>query len=755
MGDSSLLDFIEYLLEWSRNHALYVVTLARPELVDRHPSWGAGKRNFTSVFLEPLPAAAMEQLLDGLVPGLPDELREQILVRAEGVPLYAVETVRMLLDRGLLERHGGVYRLSGPVDDLAVPQSLQGLIAARLDGLRPDARRALQDAAVLGKTFTLESLAAISAVPADQLGPVLAELVRKEVLSVQMDPRSPERGQYGFLQDLVKRVAYETLSKRDRKEKHLAVAAWFESSWGGEERDVVEVVASHYLEAFNLAPQDPDADVVKERAADVLFHAGERAASLAANAEAERYFQKAAELVGAPSRRAEFLDHAGEAAWKTRRAEAASQHWERSIAIYVAEGKSHAAARVSAALGRVEASRGHIDQALERMERAYAVLADDPPDADLGMLAEGLGALHFFVGNSERAIGLTEKALDIAEALGLPDVLSRALNTKATLQSSAGHAEEALALYAHALKLALDYGLHTAAFRAYNNLADAYDRRDRYQDALPLLRDLLALARKVGDRVYELSTISELTYVLMQVGEWDEASELASSIPESELDEAGGELLSLLTFAETYVQRGQIQESQTLITAFERMAASDDRQERSAYLAARAGHLRASGKVADALADAEAAIDAGLKVFGTQHQGVKSAIVEAVESAFSLGDNAKVRELLLWIDGLRPGERPPYLRAQAARFRARLGSTGEPGMVEPAFMEAVETFTQIGMPFWLAVTQLEHAEWLMANGRDAEAVRLVDDATLMFERLQARPWLDRARQSAPAAGVAS
>jgi len=275
-ADTSLLEFVEYLLEWSRNHALYVVTAARPELVDRHPTWGAGKRNFTAAFLEPLAATAMEQLLDGLVPGLPDELREQILQRSEGVPLYAVETVRMLLDRSLLERAGSVYRLTGAVEDLEVPQSLHGLIAARLDGLRPEARHVLQDAAVLGKTFTVASLAAVSGVQAPELQPMLAELVRKELLSVQADPRSPERGQYGFLQDLVKRVAYETLSKRDRKEKHLAVAAWYEGSWGGEEGDVVEVIAAHYLEAYNLAPQDPDADQVKDRAADVLFQAGER-----------------------------------------------------------------------------------------------------------------------------------------------------------------------------------------------------------------------------------------------------------------------------------------------------------------------------------------------------------------------------------------------------------------------------------------------------------------------------------------------
>ena len=96
----------------------------------------------------------MQELLDGFAPGLPRDLHERILERAEGVPLYAVETVRMLLDRGLLERDGEVYRPTGEIDALEVPETLHALIAARLDGLTPDERRALQDAAVLGKSFT-------------------------------------------------------------------------------------------------------------------------------------------------------------------------------------------------------------------------------------------------------------------------------------------------------------------------------------------------------------------------------------------------------------------------------------------------------------------------------------------------------------------------------------------------------------------------------------------------------------------------
>src|SRR5207248_6427080 len=112
-ADASLLDFVEYLLDWSRNHPLFVVTLARPDLVERRPTWGAGQRSFTSLYLEPLATEAMEELLKGLVPGLPETLRDQILERAEGVPLYAVETMRMLLDRGLVVREARLRRARG------------------------------------------------------------------------------------------------------------------------------------------------------------------------------------------------------------------------------------------------------------------------------------------------------------------------------------------------------------------------------------------------------------------------------------------------------------------------------------------------------------------------------------------------------------------------------------------------------------------------------------------------------------------
>src|SRR6266545_4974297 len=244
-ADPSLLEFVEYLLEWSRSHPIFVLTLARPDFQQQHPSWGAGKRNFTSIYLESLATPAMEELLDGFVPGLPEELLAQILERAEGVPLYAVETVRMLLDRGLLERAGTRYRPTGPIEALEIPETLHALVAARLDGLDVDERSLVQDAAVLGKSFPKQALAALNGSSQGRLESLLTGLVRKEVLSLQADPRSPERGQYAFLQDLLRQVAYETLARRERKRRHLAAADYLEQSWGPAEQEIAEVVAAH------------------------------------------------------------------------------------------------------------------------------------------------------------------------------------------------------------------------------------------------------------------------------------------------------------------------------------------------------------------------------------------------------------------------------------------------------------------------------------------------------------------------------
>jgi class 3 adenylate cyclase/tetratricopeptide (TPR) repeat protein len=740
-ADAALLDFIEYLLEWSRNRPIFIMTQARPDLLERRPDWGR-KRSATTLYLEPLTADAMHQLLAGLVPGLPDELSKRILDRAEGVPLYAVETVRMLLDRGLLVQEGNTYRPAGTIESLDVPETLHALIAARLDGLDQVERRLLQDASVLGKTFTQDGLAALMSEPEERLEPLLTSLVRKEVLGIQADPRSPERGQYGFLQDLVQRVAYETVSRRDRKAKHLAAARLLQATWAADDDDVIEVVASHYLEAFRAVPDAPDAAEVKQKAARMLARAGERAASLASSLQAQHYFEQAVELVDDPLTKAELHERAGQMAWAAGLSSEARSHFEQAMSAFGSIGLTHPAARVSARLGEITWQEGRIEEAVAQMEEAFAVLSREEHDADLAALAAQLGRLLYFSGRTEEAQERIEYALDIAEALRLPETLSQALNTKGLILGTHGRFEEGTLLIRHALEIALDNDLSSAALRAYGNVGALASWQDRIPEVMEWVEAQLAYARKVGDRLYEISAITGPIPDMIYVGRWDEALAAAQqSGPLGDLPQ--GALISVLSAAIVSVHRGELDEARHLLDLGSGLESSHDVQNRTVYQVARSPLLRAEGRLEEALAAGEEAWGARGEI-GLQHQPVKEGLMEALEAAFGLGDMEKAERLLGEIQALRPGELTPYPQAQGARFGARLAAArGENDRVETGFVAAETQFRTLSFPFHLALTLLEHGEWLVAQGRGEEAMSLLDEAREIFERLRARPWLER------------
>ncbi len=328
-ADSGLIDFVDHLLEWSRSFPIYVVTLARPDLIERRPEWGAGKRSFTSIFLEPLPDEAMHELLAGLVPGLPASAEQAIVARADGIPLYAVETVRMLLSEGKLSLDGGIYRPTGDLTNLAVPESLTALIASRLDALPPDERALASDAAVLGQSFTMAGITSVSGLDEDDLTARLRSLVRREILTLETDPRSPERGQYAFVQALIREVAYNSLAKRDRKIRHLAAARFFESL---ETDEVAGGLAGHYLSAYRNAADGAEADAVGAQARLALKAAAQRATVLGAHDQALTFLDQALEVTTDPAETAELLERAGDAAASAGRWEAADAHYRQAIA---------------------------------------------------------------------------------------------------------------------------------------------------------------------------------------------------------------------------------------------------------------------------------------------------------------------------------------------------------------------------------------------------------------------------------------
>ena len=738
-ADESLLDFVEHLLDWSRNHPIYVITLARPELVERRPTWGAGQRNFTSIYLDPLPAHAMGELLDGLVPGLPTEAREQILARAEGVPLYAVETVRMLLDRGDLVQDGPVYRPAREIGTLDVPETLHALIAARLDGLSPEERRLLQDGAVLGKTFTERALVALDGVAEQGVGGLLTGLVRKEVLSLQTDPRSPEHGQYGFLQDLVRHVAYETLSRRERRTRHLAAAAYLEASLV--EDEVAEVVAAHYVAALEAVPDTDDAAEIRDRARDALARAGDRATALAASAEAHRYYRRAAELAVEPHDQASLLDRAGQAALRANAPIEARELLERAHALFAADD-AQSAALVSVRLGELDWLEGHSSQAAARLEAALDGLAGREPDADVASVAGQLGRFLVLNGDPERALPYVEQALSLAEALDVPEVLSQSLNTKATFAATAGRTNEARILLQGALEVALEHDLHPAALRAYNNLAWVLEMQDRPREVLVVCDRGVEHARRIGDRSLEENFVGGSLYTRYLLGDWDDAQAQAATLAETAATYQT-QLLTLDLIA-IHAARGELAEART---SWEQLTEEpDDPQAIVVVRVNEAIVLRAEGSARGALASAETAFACREQV-GISSMHIKRAVEELLESALAAGDRAKAEEILAILDALRPGELTPLYRGLRGRFRGRLA---EGPAAAAHFREAEQAYEALGAPFHLAVTQLEHAESLETRGPSDEAEALRGSARAVFARVGATPWLDRADR-APAA----
>jgi class 3 adenylate cyclase/tetratricopeptide (TPR) repeat protein len=739
-ADSSLLDFVEYLLEWSRDAPIYVITLARPELQERRPTWGAGQRDFTSLYLHPLSSAAMEELLEGLVPGLPERLREQILGRAQGVPLYAVETVRMLLDRGMLAPEGSAYRPTAEIATLEVPETLHALIAARLDGLPAEERRLLQDGAVLGKTFTLAALAALSGAPTERIEARLSTLVRKEVLGVQSDPRSPERGQYGFLQDLVRHVAYETLSRRERASRHLAAAAHIEQSFTQED-EVVEVLASHYLAALEAAPDAENAAAIRTTTREMLSRAGDRAGSVGAADQGSRYYEQAAALADHPHEEAALLLQAGRLAIQGNRLDTARQRLERVLDIFTQAGDARAAAGASAALADVDISEGRLDDAARRLEPAVAQLDREAPSRELAAALAQLGRVRVLAGHRDIAVPALERALTLSEQLALPDVFVEALISRGMAVSMQGRNTEAQILLDAAAAMAHREQLYASALRAMNNLASTFDGADRFVEAVDVLERATVLAARRGDRLWEERLRVGVLSHLVVLGRWDEA--LVTAAEQSPQANGLIAMVGILSTVAVHCERGDVAAARALLTWAGATRDSDNAEYRLAYASSEARVLRAEGRLAEALAGAERSVSAFDEVDVTSSG--KMVVAEGIEAALALGEIDRAEELLGRWESLDPGRRTPTVRGQSSRLRARLDAArGKRERVDERFGTAEEIFGEMGLTFHLAATRLEHAEWLAGQGRADGAKPLLDEARATFEHLRATPWLERA-----------
>jgi class 3 adenylate cyclase/tetratricopeptide (TPR) repeat protein len=519
-ADGGLLDFIEHLLDWSKNHPILVVGLTRPELYERRPGWGGGHRLVTSISLEPLAEQAMRDLLAGLVPGLPDEAAKAILRRADGIPLYAVETVRMLVSEGRLEQADGVYRPTGQLNELAVPETLRSLIASRLDALEPARRSVLQDAAILGQRFTLPVLAQVSGMADDQLEEHLRALVAREILDVDIDPRSPERGQYGFVQSLIREVAYATLSRAERRTRHLAAARYFEALGDDE---LAGVLANHYVAAHDASSPGPEADALAAQARIALRAAGERAAELGAHDQAVTYFEQAMAVAAGDADQAELLELAAVSANIAGHEDVAERYATQAAEAHASTGDEDALARVSAQLGRILIDAGHLPRAIEVMRNALDRAKASATAPMTARLLATLSRAYMRSNDAEPAIAAADAALDLAEPLNLDQVVAEAfVNKGSALQMGRGRRREAAVLLEKAVGIAHAGGWSDIELRATNNLSVAL-----FEDDPRRGRDVaqggVALARRLGHRIidaFQTGTVGMYSHAIGD--EWDE-----------------------------------------------------------------------------------------------------------------------------------------------------------------------------------------------------------------------------------------
>jgi tetratricopeptide (TPR) repeat protein len=354
--------------------------------------------------------------------------------------------------------------------------------------------------------------------------------------------------------------------------------------------------------------------------------------------------------------------------------------------------------------------------------------------------AAQLGRFLVFTGDFERAAPHLERALSLAEALYLPETLAQALNSKSVLTMRQHRPREARILVEGALAIALEHDLHAAALRAYNNLGAALWYSDEWREHLTTLDRALELARRIGDRNWEANFLAESVYALSMLGRWDEALDRAAQAEELAATEfAQGLTLGAVPI---HAHRGAHDRARELLTRHAAVAQSENPDIAASYAAFEGVLLGIEGRPKDALAAVERAVTAHRDTGGSPGW----VIFNAFEAAAALDDGDKIRELLRRFDGLRLGELTPSLRAQQARLRARLPEHD----AETEFATAERLFRELEAPFYLAVTQLEHAEQLAVQGRAEDAEPLLTEAHHIFERLQATPWLERTARALPA-----
>jgi class 3 adenylate cyclase len=444
-ADPAMLDLLEDLSDRVHGPAIFLCP-SRPELTGRRPGWGGGRRNFSSVALDPLSEDDADRLVGLLlsVEELPQDVHRRILERAEGNPFFLEEIIRQLIDEGRIERSGDRWRAVSGIEDVAIPDTIQGVLAARIDLLEPGDKRALQSAAVVGRIFWTGPVAAL--LDGDALDEILDRLEDRELVLARLGSSMAGEHEYIFKHVLIRDVAYESLPKRDRARAHTRIARWIEDTLGERTREFSELLAYHYAEAHRGATADPSADPgeiedLRTRTLSHLLAASEDARSKMALSKAQTLAEQAIGLAHSPRERAlagegagmsYMLDYQGTEAWRYLSGAAdAAQDLDPPDPALMARIASRAVEVPTRWPGSMR-TRPREEETRRWLEEGLRAAAEGDSEARVRLLmaqsAWPFGFPDEFRGPLDDAIRAGEEAAEMARRLGRPDLESAALD---------------------------------------------------------------------------------------------------------------------------------------------------------------------------------------------------------------------------------------------------------------------------------------------------------------------------------------
>jgi class 3 adenylate cyclase/tetratricopeptide (TPR) repeat protein len=516
-ADDSLLDFIDHLVEWAGGVPMLVVCTARPELLTRRPGWGGGKPNAVTISLAPLSDDDTARLVHALLERsvLPADLQATLIERAGGNPLYAEEFARM------------VEELGDDGSGLRLPESVQGIIAARLDALPVDEKLLLQDAAVVGKVFWLGALERIGGRDRREAELLLHRLERKEFVRRERRSTVGEESQYVFSHLLVGDVAYSQIPRAARSEKHQGAAEWIESL--GRPEDHAEMLAHHYLTALELdrAAGTKTAELAT-RARLRLREAGDRAYALSAFPAARGFYTGALELWPADDEgRADLLFRYARSAHSFEPTTSLDLIIEARDALRAAGDRAQTA-EAEILAGEAFWLLGRRDEGFERVRAAEALIADQPSSYSKAYVLANLSRFTALAGENEEAIGFGRGALAMADDLDLVVIRSHALNNMGFARVAIGDAggiddleqSAEIALAANSIE----------SVRAYGNLASVLSDLGELERARAMRVEAGRLGERFGLHSWMMWIRGDQCWELYFEGRWDEALETLDAL---------------------------------------------------------------------------------------------------------------------------------------------------------------------------------------------------------------------------------